>query len=99
MGGKTRENTKRKKKIHEFEPIKRTLRKKIEKENKNWEEKKRRFFFEFKTKKFFLIKTKQTNKKSHSLCATIMTLYNIVTITTYITIRMSHIPIHHQNLV
>ena len=37
--------------------------------------------------------------KSHSLCATIMTLYNIVTITTYITIRMSHIPIHHQNLV
>ena len=46
--------------------------------------------------KFSPLKTKN---KSHSLCATIMTLYNIVTITTYITIRMSHIPIHHQNLV
>ena len=58
------------------------------------------FFWISKQKSFSSSKQNKTNnKKSHSLCATIMTLYNIVTITTYITIRMSHIPIHHQNLV
>ena len=54
-------NTKRKI-IHEFEPIKRTLRKKLKNKTKSGKKRKEDFFFEFKTKKFFLIKTKQTTK-------------------------------------
>lgn len=85
---------------HEFDPMKRILRKKLENKTQNLGRKEMKIFFEFKTKqKVFPHQNKTNNKKSHSLCATIMTLYNIVTITTYITIRMSHIPIHHQNLV
>ena len=92
-------NTKRKI-IHEFEPIKRTLRKKLKNKTKSGKKRKEDFFLNSKQKSFSSSKQNKTNnKKSHSLCATIMTLYNIVTITTYITIRMSHIPIHHQNLV
>ena len=54
-------NTKRKI-IHEFIPIKRTLRKKLKNKTKSGKKRKEDFFFEFKTKKFFLIKTKQTTK-------------------------------------
>lgn len=96
--GKIRENTKRKNESRIWTDEK-NFEEKIEKQNKIWEEKKWRFFFWIQNKKVFPHQNKTNNKKSHSLCATIMTLYNIVTITTYITIRMSHIPIHHQNLV
>jgi len=80
--------------------MKRILRKKLKNKTKSGKKRKEDFFLNSKQKSFSSSKQNKTNnKKSHSLCATIMTLYNIVTITTYITIRMSHIPIHHQNLV
>jgi len=47
---------------HEFEPMKRILRKKLKNKTKSGKKRNEDFFFEFKTKKFFLIKTKQTTK-------------------------------------
>jgi len=38
------------------------LRKKLKNKTKSGKKRKEDFFFEFKTKKFFLIKTKQTTK-------------------------------------
>jgi len=48
---------------HEFEPMKRILRKKLKNKTKSGKKKNEDFFFlNSKQKKFFLIKTKQTTK-------------------------------------